>query len=164
MKYRFFLLGSLLLVAIVLAACGGSITTNMPGMNMGASPVPSSHSATSTKGTMMTTVQVTETEFKIDSSVTSFTPGTTYHFIVKNAGKIAHEFMIMPKSEGAMSGMSMGEMDHMALARIETIAPGETQTVDYTFPQSTSGSHPEFACYLPGHYEAGMKLGVSVKA
>lgn len=164
MKHRFSLLGGLLLLVIVLAACGGSITTDMPGMNMGASPMPSSQSTTPTKGTMMITVQITETEFKIDSSMTSFTTGTTYHFIVKNAGKIAHEFMIMPKSERAMSGMSMGEMDHMTLARIETIAPGETQTVDYTFPLSTSGSHPEFACYLPSHYEAGMKLGVSVKA
>jgi uncharacterized cupredoxin-like copper-binding protein len=58
----------------------------------------------------------------------------------------------------------MGEMDRMAEAHIATIAPGETKTVDYTFPSSAAGSHPEFACYLPGHYEAGMKLGVTVKA
>ena len=126
--------------------------------------MPSGTMETTTGGTMMTTVQVTETEFTIHSSLTTFTPGTAYHFVVTNQGKTAHEFMIMPKSEWAMNGMPMGEMDHMALARIETIAPGETQTVDYTFPQSAAGSHPEFACYLPGHYEAGMKLGVIVKA
>lgn len=126
--------------------------------------MPSGTMGTTTGSTMMTTVHITETEFKIDSSVTSFTPGTTYHFVVKNFGKIAHEFMIMPKSEGAMPDMPMGDMDHMALARIEMIAPGETKTVDYTFSASVAGSLPEFACYLPGHYEAGMKQGVMVKA
>lgn len=112
----------------------------------------------------MTTVQVTETEFTISSSVTSFTPGTMYHFVITNNGKTAHELMIMPKSEGATNGMSMGEMDHLALAMIDTINPGETKTVNYTFADSAAGSHPEFACYLPGHYEAGMKLGTTVKA
>ena len=107
MKHRFFLLGSLLLVAIVLAACGAS---SMPGMNMGVSPMPSSQSTTPTKGTMIITVQVTETEFKIDSSMTSFTTGTAYHFVVKNEGSTAHEFMIMPKSEGSMEGMPMEDI------------------------------------------------------
>jgi uncharacterized cupredoxin-like copper-binding protein len=161
MKLRFFLLSSLLFLLVVLAACGG--VSNNTGMNMRGSPMPSGTMGTTTSGTMMTTVQITETEFKIDASVTSFTPGTTYHFVVKNLGQITHEFMVMPKSEGAMNGMSMADMDRMALARIETIAPGETKTVDHTFPSQASGSHPEFACYLPGHYEAGMKLGVAVK-
>jgi uncharacterized cupredoxin-like copper-binding protein len=71
--------------------------------------------------------------------------------------------MIMPKAEGAMPGMSMKEMEHLALARIETIAPGETKTVDYTFSAIEAFTHPEFACYLPGHYEAGMKRDISVQ-
>lgn len=163
MKDRLFLLGSLLFLAVALAACGGNTTTNMPGMNMGASPVLPRQSVASTPATL-TTVEVSETEFYIASSVTSFTPGTTYHFVIKNEGKTAHEFMIMPKSEGSMEGMPMGKMDHMALASISELGPGETKTLDYTFPESLAGSHPEFACYFPGHYEAGMKLGVTVKA
>lgn len=121
-------------------------------------------SGTSTGNAMMTTVQVRETEYSIAASVTSFTPGTTYHFVVTNEGKTAHEFMILPKSEGSMGGMPMGDMDTMALASISHLGPGETKTLDYTFPQSAVDSHPEFACYLPGHYEAGMKLGIAVKA
>lgn len=163
MKNHLFLLGSLLFLAVALAACGGKITTSMPGMNMGTSPVPPGQGVTSTPAAM-TTVSVTETEFHITSSVTGFRPGTMYHFIVKNAGKTAHEFMILPKSEGSMEGMPMGTMDRMALASISEIGPGETKTLDYTFPPSVAGSHPEFACYLPGHYEAGMKLAVSVNA
>jgi uncharacterized cupredoxin-like copper-binding protein len=135
---------SLLLLILLLAACGGSSST--------------------ISSTEATTVQVKETEFSIDSSVTSFSPGTTYHFVVTNTGKTAHELMIMPKSMGSMAGMPMGGMDHMALASISNLNPGETKTLDYTFPHSAEDTHPELACYLPGHYEAGMKLGVTVKA
>jgi uncharacterized cupredoxin-like copper-binding protein len=162
MKQSVIFLGSLLLLVVILAACGGVTTAPMPGMNMGTSPMPPGQSAPS-PGDTVTTVRVTETEFAIVSSLTSFRSGIAYHFVVTNLGKTAHEFMIMPKAEGAMSGMSMEEMDRMALARIETIAPGGTKTVDYTFSTAAAFTHPEFACYLPGHYEAGMKRDVSVQ-
>jgi uncharacterized cupredoxin-like copper-binding protein len=132
------------LLVLVLAACGGSTTS--PGSS-------GAHQ-----------VQVNETDFKIASSVRTFTPGTSYHFVVTNHGQTAHEFMIMPKAEGSMSGMPMGNMDSMALAKVDNIAPGQTKTLDYTFPASAAGSHPQFACYYPGHYEAGMKLDVSVNS
>ncbi|MBO0781859.1 MAG: hypothetical protein J2P37_23825 [Ktedonobacteraceae bacterium] len=145
MKQRLFLVVSTFSLLLALAACG-TTTGNAPG------------------GTP-TTVQVTETDFKIDASLTTFSPGTTYHFTVTNRGKTAHEFMIMPKSEGSMmGGMPMEDMDKMALAKVQNIAPNQTVTLDYTFPSSAAGSHPEFACYVTGHYEAGMKLGVSVSS
>jgi uncharacterized cupredoxin-like copper-binding protein len=143
-KRLFIVFGALLIIPL-LAACGA--TTGGP-----------------TGEQTNNSVQVTETEYKIDSSVTNFTPGTTYHFVVTNNGQTTHEFMIMPKSEGNMNGMPMGKMDKMALASIDNISPGEIKTLDYTFPSSASNSQPEFACYLPGHYEAGMKIGVIVKA
>lgn len=145
---RLLIVFSVLLIIPLLAACGATT---------GSTP-------SATGGQASNTVQVTETEYKIDSSVTNFTPGTTYHFVVTNNGQTAHEFMIMPKSEGNMSGMPMGNMDKMALVSIDNISPGETKTLDYTFPASAGNSQPEFACYLPGHYEAGMKLDVMVKA
>mgnify|MGYP001380127893 CR=1 FL=1 len=108
-------------------------------------------------------VQVNETEFTIESSVTTFSPGKPYHFAVTNHGNTAHEFMILPKSEGNM-GMGMGDMHKIAFAFIDMIHPGETKTLDYTFVSSAAGSHPEFACYLPGHYDAGMKERVTVNS
>jgi uncharacterized cupredoxin-like copper-binding protein len=116
----------------------------------------------SSAGASSQQVQVTETDFHIASNVTSFTPGVHYQFMITNKGKVAHEFMVMPKPEGDMSMMSMNDMDKLALAKMESIAPGASVTLNYTFPSSTSGSHPEFACYYPGHYMAGMKLDVSV--
>ena len=108
-------------------------------------------------------MQITETDFHIASSVTTFLPGKTYSFIVTNQGKAMHEFMIMPESAASMSDMSMGSMDKSALASLGMIDPGQTQTLEYTFPTSAAGSHLEFACHFSGHYEAGMKLDVTVK-
>lgn len=140
MKPRFLLQGVLVGVVLLLTACGGNTTSSRT-----------------------ISVQVTETDFHIASSVMTFRPGIPYHFVVTNTGRTAHEFMIMPKAEGKMNGMSMDDMDKLALAMIETIPPGETKTLDYTFPSSATSSHPEFACYFPGHYEAGMKLDVTVQ-
>jgi uncharacterized cupredoxin-like copper-binding protein len=145
-KHRLRLIGLFTIVLFLLSACGG---------REGSTATPSANAVQ---------VQVKEADFTISSSVTSFTPGTTYHFVVTNSGATTHEFMIMPKAEGNMSGMQMGEMDKMALASIDTINPGETKTLDYTFPSSASNSHPQFVCYLPGHYEAGMKQDVTIKA
>ena len=141
MKHRLSLGILLVLVLALVTACGGG-----------------SSSTTSQQ------VQITETDFHIASSVTSFTPGTPYHFVITNNGQTVHEFMIMPKPEGSMNGMSMADMDAMALAKVMNIAPGQTVTLDYTFPTSAAGTHPELACYQPGHYEAGMKLGVMVSS
>ncbi|GHO60951.1 cupredoxin domain-containing protein [Ktedonobacter robiniae] len=142
MKRMFWLSSVLTVLWIALLACGGGVT--------------SSGSAQ--------TVQVSESEFSITSSITHFEVGKSYHFTVKNEGKTSHEFMILPADEGSMTGMSMDDMDKMALVSLDNLQPGEMKTLDYTFPASTRGSHPEFACYLTGHYEAGMKQEVSVTA
>jgi uncharacterized cupredoxin-like copper-binding protein len=143
MKKFVWLLGVFVLLFFTLTACGGS------------------GSAAPTKSIP---VQITETDFHITSSVTNFVPGKTYHFLVTNQGKVMHEFMIMPKVMGRMQGMSMTDMDKAALVHLDMIDPGETQTFTYTFPASMAGTHPEFACYVAGHYEAGMRLEVAVKA
>lgn len=143
MKKILWLLGACVLLLSAVTACGGS---------GGAAPAGS------------IPVQITETDFRIASSVTSFVPGKTYHFLVTNQGKIMHEFMILPSVMGRMQGISMTDMDKAALAHLDMIDPGETQTLDYTFPTSTAGTHPEFACHVAGHYEAGMRLAVAVKA
>ncbi len=128
------------ILVVVLAACGGITSTTSSGSGE---------------------VQVTLSEYKISSSVTTFSPGTSYHFVVTNTGQIPHEFMIMPMGMN-MAGMSMDEMHKIALHMIDNVAPGETKTFDYTFASSTMGKNLEFACHLPGHYEAGMRLSTMV--
>jgi uncharacterized cupredoxin-like copper-binding protein len=128
----------LTLLMVVLTACSGSTASSGPQQ-----------------------VQVTLSEFKITSSVTAFSPGTSYHFVVTNNGKIAHEFMIMPMGMN-MQHMSMDEMHKVALHMIDNVAPRETKTFDYTFASSMMGQNFEFACRLPGHYEAGMRLPIMI--
>jgi len=123
---------------VVLTACGGSTASSGPQQ-----------------------VEVTLSGYKIASSLTTFTQGTPYHFVVTNNGKMAHEFMIMPMGMN-MQGMSMDDMHKVALHMIDNVAPSETQTFDYTFASSMMGQSFEFACHLPGHYEAGMRLSMMV--
>ncbi len=115
------------------------------------------------------TVKVTLKEFTVESSVEEFKPGVRYHFVLKNEGQVAHEFMIMPVTMDGMgmsnlSGMSMEEKDSMALMMVpqEQLAPGATAQADYTFASIPQGNI-EIVCTLPGHFEAGMHMPISVK-
>lgn len=112
-------------------------------------------------------VQITLTEFGIESSLTDFEADVPYRFVVTNAGTVEHEFMIMPPlTDDEMGmGMDMGEMDQMALAMIAAadLQPGGTATLEFSFTETASTGALEFACHTPGHYEANMKLPITVK-
>jgi uncharacterized cupredoxin-like copper-binding protein len=107
-------------------------------------------------------VTVALSEFAVTSSQTEFQQGVPYRFVVTNNGTIAHELMLIPPM--AMGGMSMEEMDAMALTLIEEseLGPGETRTMEYTFDRPYGADALELACYITGHYDAGMHLAVQV--
>jgi uncharacterized cupredoxin-like copper-binding protein len=109
------------------------------------------------------TVKVTADDFSFQSSLTTFKVGVPYHFEVTNNGKVEHEFMLVKPIAAGM--MEMEEMDDMALAHIEEddLQPGTTQSFDYTFTEPAPAGQLEFSCHLPGHYEAGMKLPITVQ-
>lgn len=112
-------------------------------------------------------VKITLTDFGIESSRTSFEAGVPYHFVVTNKGAIEHEIMLMaPLTEDQMSmNMDMEEMDKMALAHVEAdeLQTGDTAEFDYTFTEPAPAGTLEFSCHIAGHYEAGMKLPITVK-
>ena len=109
-------------------------------------------------------------EFTITAAQSTFRVGVPYRFAVTNAGHVPHELMViplMPMGQTPMMGqMPMAEMHHMALALIdeEDLPPGATQTLDITFTAPAPAGTLELACYLPGHYEAGMRLPIEVDA
>jgi uncharacterized cupredoxin-like copper-binding protein len=107
-------------------------------------------------------VQVTLSDFGITSSLTTFTKGVPYHFVVTNKGAVAHEFMIMPVESGQVSP---DQVQSQKLAGISgsDLPPGATKTLDYTFTQAAPQGTLEFACHLPGHYEAGMHTPITVQ-
>ena len=107
-------------------------------------------------GTQPVTVQVTLTDFKVDSSLTTFSVGVPYHFVVTNKGTQAHEFYIMAPTSTSTSS---------ALAGIsgQDLQAGASKTLDYTFTKAAPAGTLEFACHLPGHYDAGMHLPIVVQ-
>jgi uncharacterized cupredoxin-like copper-binding protein len=108
-------------------------------------------------------VKVTTTDFGFSASQTTFKVGVRYHFVVTNQGKVEHEVMLVKPIEAGM--MDVEAMDAMALAHIEEddLQPGTTQSFDYTFTEAAPTGQMEFSCHLAGHYEAGMKLPITVQ-
>ena len=104
--------------------------------------------------------------------------GDTVRFVVRNAGELVHEFniataemhhehqseMMMMVDHGVLEPdrinleaaarmqASMGHGMHDA-ANSALLEPGKTGEVIWTFGESTE---LEFACNIPGHYDAGM--------
>jgi len=138
---RISIVAVLIVAGFLLTACGGQGSSN--------------------------TVKITLTDFGIESSRTSFEVGVPYHFVVTNKGVVEHEIMLMaPMTEEQMSmNMDMEEMDAMALAHIEAeeLQPDKTAEMDYTFTEPAPAGTLEFSCHIAGHYEAGMKLPITVK-
>ncbi len=137
---RLFTLGLFLIFLItVLTACGSTAA---------AVPPPSGY----------TEVQITLSDYKIQSSLTTFTAGKPYYFVITNKGAVTHEFMIMPPGMGG----HIKTLNKMSFAAVENLAPGETTTLKFTFERTASPQHLEFSCHYADHYAKGMLLPVVV--
>lgn len=87
--------------------------------------------------------------------------GETISFVIVNDGESPHEFVLdtMPKNAEHMELMAkFPEMEHDDPNAVRLEA-GEKGTIIWTF--SNAGTF-EFACLMPGHYEAGMRSPVAV--
>lgn len=87
--------------------------------------------------------------------------GETLRIVVKNAGKIMHELVIGDPASLAEHAEMMVKFPNMEHDEpyMAHVAPGETAEIVWTF--NRAGDF-EFACLLPGHYQAGMLAAVSV--
>ena len=97
-------------------------------------------------------VSVTLSEFQFASSSTTFKAGTPYRFVLRNTGSIAHEWAVVPRGATDESGLLI-EVEE------EDLPAGATVVQTFTFPEP--GNY-DFACYMAGHYESGMKLPITV--
>lgn len=89
--------------------------------------------------------------------------GETIKFVVKNTGRLPHEFVLGDaKSLKAHAALMRRypDMEHDD-PNMAKVVPGGTATLIWTFTQPGT---VEFACLMPGHYEAGMKGGIEVSA
>ncbi len=103
--------------------------------------------------------------------------GETIRFELRNEGALLHEFnigtalmhkghqseMLKMMEQGMLTPTGMVEMDHSGMEGMEgmkhddpnsiLLAPGESKELTWTFSGDTE---LEFACNMPGHYQAGM--------
>jgi uncharacterized cupredoxin-like copper-binding protein len=108
-----------------------------------------------------TQVDVTLEDNTIETSVTSFQVGVPYTFVITNAGEHAHNFNINPPV--SVAGSLQQALDSALLVvPQEQLAPGQTATVEFTFPDTAAGQLLEFSCLIRRHYDDGMKMDITV--
>ena len=102
------------------------------------------------------------------SDAMRFTPATiqakqgeTIRFVVKNSGKLGHEFVLGTEKDLKAHYEVMKKNPHMEHAEdnMLTVAPGQSGELLWRF---TRAGTVDFACLQPGHYDAGMKGAVAV--
>jgi uncharacterized cupredoxin-like copper-binding protein len=81
--------------------------------------------------------------------------GETIRFVLTNAGQVMHEYVlgtkpVLEEHAALMKRFPNMEHDEPYMAHV---APGKTGEIIWTF--NRAGDF-DFACLLPGHYEAGM--------
>lgn len=107
-------------------------------------------------------VEVELSEFSVVLSQTEFEADVEYLFRVTNAGVVPHEMMLIAPHENA-TNMPMEEHDKMSVSVFDAddLIPGATveQIVVFSSPGETE---LEAACFVPGHYEAGMRTPITV--
>jgi uncharacterized cupredoxin-like copper-binding protein len=88
--------------------------------------------------------------------------GQTVRFIVTNAGKIEHEFVIGDAEEQRQHAEMMKETPNMKHDEGNAVflEPGETKELIWRFGKR---GNVEVACHLPGHYEAGMRAIMTMR-
>ena len=87
--------------------------------------------------------------------------GETIRFVVRNRGRLRHEFVLGQERELKEHYEVMKkfpEMEH-AEPNMVSVAPGGTGEVIWQF---TKAGPVHFACLHPGHYDAGMKGRITV--
>jgi uncharacterized cupredoxin-like copper-binding protein len=140
----------------------------------GASPIGSPGKASEAKRS----IEITMYDNYFEPKELSTKPGETVRFVIKNAGEFVHEFNIgTPTMHGEHQKEMMMMMEHGALEADKIhhdkmkmdmgggktmqhndpnsvlLEPGKSGEVIWKFAQADG---IEFACNVPGHYDAGM--------
>lgn len=89
--------------------------------------------------------------------------GETIRFVHRNDGKLMHEFVIgtgKALDEHAALMLKFPNMEHDE-PYMAHVGPGKRGEIIWTFNRA---GEFEFACLIPGHYQAGMKGKIMVSA
>ena len=134
-----------------------SVATEVPA----ATEIPTESVATEAPAVSGNQVDITLADNTIDASTTTFQVGVPYTFVITNAGRHAHNFNINPPV--SVAGSLEGALNSALLAvPQEQLGPGQTATVEFTFPDTAEGQLLEFSCLIRRHYDDGMKVDITV--
>jgi uncharacterized cupredoxin-like copper-binding protein len=92
--------------------------------------------------------------------------GETVHFVLKNEGKLPHEFSLgdaAAHAEHQKQMLAMQQMGHSMVhedAGTASVEAGGQAELTWTF---AAAGELQFACNIPGHYQAGMVGQVKVR-
>lgn len=114
------------------------------------------------------TVRITASDsMRFDPERVRVEAGETVRFVVENPGAIQHSFKLgtpgaQRRHSKAMRGMAIDRMaGHMRNDQTGmVIQPGDTGRLTWHFSQS---GRVQFACHIPGHYDAGMKGRIRIE-
>jgi uncharacterized cupredoxin-like copper-binding protein len=90
--------------------------------------------------------------------------GDVVKFVVTNKGAMAHEFGVADEAGQRAHAQEMMQMPMMTHddPNVVSLKPGETKTLIWSFKHMTQ-TKLVFACNVPGHYQAGMFVRLTVK-
>ncbi|MHC8315168.1 copper-resistant cuproprotein CopI [Pseudomonas sp. LB3P31] len=120
-------------------------------------------------------VEVVMGDMTFDPKTIDIKSGETVRFVLVNKGQLLHEFnlgdaamharhqqeMLQMQQSGMLTPTGMKPMDHGTMDHAMKhddpnsilVEPGKTAELTWTFGKPTT---LEFACNIPGHYQAGM--------
>src|SRR5215208_4566719 len=151
-----------LIAMFLVAACSSpTATATQAPAQPAATEVPTQSGATEAPAASGNQVTVTLADNTIDASTTTFQVGVPYTFVITNKGKHAHNFNINPPV--SVSGSLEGALNNAFLSvPQDQLGPGQSATVEFTFPDAAAGQLLEFSCLIRRHYEDGMKADITV--
>ena len=150
-------------ITVLAAACGGSApaATQAP-VQPAATEAPAQPATTeAAPAATSTQVDITLSDNKIKSSLTTFQVGVPYTFVITNKGNHGHNFNINTPISVAGSLDNALATALLAVTK-DKLGAGASTTVEYTFPDSAAGANLEFSCLIRKHYEDGMLLPITV--
>ncbi|WP_024617307.1 copper-resistant cuproprotein CopI [Pseudomonas kilonensis] len=165
---------------LILAACALALSAPLwasPGHFDFGQPAPAAKASRS--------IDVVMGDMTFDPGALDIKAGETVRFVLINKGQLLHEFnlgnaamhadhqqeMLKMQQSGQLMPTAMKPgMDHAAMGHDQAsmghddpnsvlVEPGKTAELTWTFSKAT---RLEFACNVPGHYQAGMKGDLTV--
>jgi uncharacterized cupredoxin-like copper-binding protein len=151
-----------LVTLAALCACGAAFAAgkHAGGHGHGDEDTAIGRPGSAAKATRTITIESSDTMRYTPSDI-QVKQGETVRFVIRNVGKVKHELSLGTERELLEHLEQMKkfpDMEHDEPNKV-SLAPGKQGQIVWQF---TKAGTVNFACLMPGHYEAGMKGAIRV--